>query len=624
MPPANTQKLGAEIAPFKRIFGRDYQLVCPFFQRSYAWRPTEIDQFLDDVANLDPAGADEHYLGAVIVAHYGGGFTDVQRWLIIDGQQRLTTTFLCILALAELRLEGAVASGDKSGAKAAARVVETYLKVGDGYQSQGCPRIQPTAFDFSQWRTLAGWIEANSRNEAQGAAVLAFAADFVAPNGPDAGRLTRAYTRIKRYYVNRLHSQPPRAAEVDDLLFVLLNRLKVVWVEIPEQADPYQVFNDLNTRGLPLRPQELAKVSIFKRFTPAQVEEAQAFADNQWRRLETELPDDLLDEFLFPYALCLNPSIQKKALILGLEKQWDGMTPAQVVDDIQRFVPAFRLITEPDLDRSAYTPSAELQERIRAIAMLRPTRSTYPYLMQVVRQALAEKAFVVTACQLLLAVESFMVRRAYTREEPTGLHALFKNLWETKYARKRTGLREAVVKTATIKWVSDEEFGEAIRAEDLYRKSVGPFVVREFERSRVGDLSHLIDVAQIEHIVPSTIEDTKWTAIFPNSAAHDAAKNLWGNLVLLSDRGKASNQAAGQELWPQKKAIYEKSAFLSPREIAAEVDVWDLDAIAERSEQLVTWAIERWPEVPPEASAARKGKSKTPSPVRRLNTASPD
>src|SRR5215217_842126 len=98
--------MDAKDHPVISVLGDQRRFVVPIFQRQYAWGEARLEPFWDDVV----AKAEEalqgkpkfsHYMGALILAPGGDGFIIgvTPRVLVIDGQQRLTTFQLFLVAL---------------------------------------------------------------------------------------------------------------------------------------------------------------------------------------------------------------------------------------------------------------------------------------------------------------------------------------------------------------------------------------------------------------------------------------------------------------------------------------------------------------------------------------------
>ncbi len=79
------------------------QFVIPIYQRNYSWTATQCRQLWADLLR---AGRDEkitaHFVGAIVYVERGlGNVVQQEALLVIDGQQRLTTSTLLIAALAK-------------------------------------------------------------------------------------------------------------------------------------------------------------------------------------------------------------------------------------------------------------------------------------------------------------------------------------------------------------------------------------------------------------------------------------------------------------------------------------------------------------------------------------------
>jgi hypothetical protein len=72
----------------------DQLLTVPEFQRSYAWDETNVDQYLDDLAKARHSDR-EYFMGTVVLAEADSGL----RKIIVDGQQRLATTAVLMIAI---------------------------------------------------------------------------------------------------------------------------------------------------------------------------------------------------------------------------------------------------------------------------------------------------------------------------------------------------------------------------------------------------------------------------------------------------------------------------------------------------------------------------------------------
>src|ERR1039457_1066325 len=108
-----------EASPAKVIqyFNGEKQNLIPLFQRPYTWKTTNWQTLWDDViVQYDAGDNSSHFMGAIVSVPARSVPVGVSKYLIIDGQQRLTPVSLLLCALR-----------DCLDANTAARIQEVYL-----------------------------------------------------------------------------------------------------------------------------------------------------------------------------------------------------------------------------------------------------------------------------------------------------------------------------------------------------------------------------------------------------------------------------------------------------------------------------------------------------------------
>jgi uncharacterized protein with ParB-like and HNH nuclease domain len=136
------KNIEAERTSFAEALDHKRLMQAPHFQRPYVWTDRQLQTFVSDIDGLvvssDPEI--EHFMGPIVVkdVEFGGGSKPTRLW-IIDGQQRLTTMMLAILACDELA---------PVRPRATSNVSKLILK-NAGRHSRS-PRMMPTARDMNQ------------------------------------------------------------------------------------------------------------------------------------------------------------------------------------------------------------------------------------------------------------------------------------------------------------------------------------------------------------------------------------------------------------------------------------------------------------------------------------------
>ena len=92
--------MNAQDLPFTDLLDGAKQFIVPIFQRDYDWGTKHCKQLWDDVLRVGKdAQAKWHFLGSVVYVAAEDNAAGISRWLVIDGQQRLATLTLLLIAL---------------------------------------------------------------------------------------------------------------------------------------------------------------------------------------------------------------------------------------------------------------------------------------------------------------------------------------------------------------------------------------------------------------------------------------------------------------------------------------------------------------------------------------------
>lgn len=84
--------------------GTDKRFVIPVYQRNYAWKIPQCQRLYDDLVKVIKMNRENHFLGSIVSFYNPDSYA--QEYVIIDGQQRLTTISIILLALYNLLKKG--------------------------------------------------------------------------------------------------------------------------------------------------------------------------------------------------------------------------------------------------------------------------------------------------------------------------------------------------------------------------------------------------------------------------------------------------------------------------------------------------------------------------------------
>ena len=122
--------------PFTDIINGNRQFIIPVFQRDFSWTHEQCEQLWRDVGRASTGEADgTHFMGSIVYIGADLSSAAFQSWLLIDGQQRLTTLTLLMVALRD-HIQVSRWSGSDDG--------PTTEKI-DDYYLKNPPRIRSAA-----------------------------------------------------------------------------------------------------------------------------------------------------------------------------------------------------------------------------------------------------------------------------------------------------------------------------------------------------------------------------------------------------------------------------------------------------------------------------------------------
>ena len=95
----------------KFLYGSDNCYIIPVYQRNYDWRPKQCEQLFNDLVQIIKKDRKTHFFGSIVTSSANkSGKSD---YLVIDGQQRITTISILFTAMVNLKKSGTVVAEDK-------------------------------------------------------------------------------------------------------------------------------------------------------------------------------------------------------------------------------------------------------------------------------------------------------------------------------------------------------------------------------------------------------------------------------------------------------------------------------------------------------------------------------
>lgn len=547
------------------------QFQVPLYQRTYRWDQKDLRLLWEDVLEHAEALANgeersAHFLGSIVLApgEVSAGGKKVNRWLVVDGQQRLTTLMLAFCALRDHIMQFDEREAD--------RIHRRYL-VNEFQTGKDHYRLLPTQADREAFRACIDGTPT--------------------AGGPD--KIGNAY----RFFKAALVGLNADAEQIDRIESVLCDRLSIVEITAEKGDNVYRIFESLNNTGVRLTQTDLLRNYVFM-LLPKHGEDVY---EQHWLPLQNLLGPDGLELLVWLDLVIRGADKIKQTEIYRYQQaRLDEVVRAGGEESLRAEIADLyrrgRLLDQILRPAQLSGPLAEPLARLLAWGG-QTSYALVLHLLDLLDRKVTTPDQVVTA---LRYVESFLVRRMICDKSTNNLNRIFNAA--PKELENDRPVAEAVHRYLSGErryWPSDEALRDAIRHRPFYwsgRPAQRFFVLRRLEES--FDAKEPVDFTKakltIEHVMPQTATKPWLDQLAEEVSDEGSAEELHqlllhtlGNLTLTSENAKLSNHP-----FERKQQILDNSALQMNRWIA-ETPRWGKEQIQARADDLAARAVQLWP-----------------------------
>lgn len=541
--------------------GVDNELHIPVYQRNYDWGEAQCARLFDDLIEVIRFDRKKHFFGAVV------GNAELLTWVVIDGQQRLTTTSILMLAIADSLEEGVVKSSDPELGKIIKR---NYLvRPGSTMSGENKLKLKPVKDDLDAYRRLLSGEQPIEKS---------------------------TVTANYRYFRERIAKQ-----ELDgDELWNAVNRLEVMALDLESHDDPQRIFESLNSTGKELKESDkIRNLVLMGLDTKTQND----LYERYWNRIEKNVEFDT-DTFVRLYLVSRTRKTPRfdavyEAFRKYLHEQSVGIET--VLKQMHEYAGYFRELNTA----STGVPAAD--RRLRRFNLMQrdvalPTMM--PLLADLKNGTITPEDFT----RIVTIIDSYLFRRIVVGDASNSLNKIFATLYNeaTRIRPEDTKLAEVIsyllLKRADTsgRFPDDEEFRHDFATRNFYKFSrhYRRYLFECLENRDSKDRLDIADALQdgsasIEHIMPRTLTKEWRNELGTNAEeVHEEWVHRIGNLTVTGYNSEYSNYS-----FAKKKSLPEgfDSSPYRLNNYVRKVDSWGPEEIAQRTELLAQQALEYWP-----------------------------
>ena len=553
--------------PLIKFFdGSDKRFIIPLYQRNYEWKEENCEQLFQDLMKLHNSDRKSHFFGSIVSSIQSG----TEDRLIIDGQQRITTVSLLLIAMVNAKKEGLIEATD---AKLVEKIFKRYL-VDEYQEDERKVKLKPIKKDMQ-----------------------AFDALLYKPKDQ----------YIKESYVTRnydfFYDKITRAGLTLDELFDTIKKLEVINIRLDEDDDPQLIFESLNSTGLDLSEADKIRNYLLMSLAPAEQDDLYT---RFWNPIEefAKDPSSFVRDYL-TMKQCKIGRIDKIHSIFKEYAETANIDRATLLEDLHHYAKIYNQVDK------AKVGTDKLNRKLNQLRTL-DSNVAYPFFMAFFDYALKTGLAETEIHQVLDVIEAYWARRIICNLPSNALNKVFATLHRDVLNHVNTSSDDTtpsyidVLKYVLLKkgqssvFPSDEEVKSDFKTRQVYKMPVNArmFILERMENQdnneRHDVVKELTDKnITIEHIMPQTLSDKWKTALGDDwERIHEQYLHTMANLTLTGYNSQYSNLTFIEKRDMEKG--FKDSAFRLNNSVKS-CEQWTETELKARQKELQNVIMRLWP-----------------------------
>lgn len=542
------------------ILNGNRQFLTPVYQRYYGWDIEQCTRLWNDIVEMQKKGRAGHFVGSIVNIAEQAMPTGIQKFMIIDGQQRMTTLSLLLLALRDYAIK------DPNDATINARRIDSMLLKNEYESGDERYKLLLTETDRDILIRLVEKmpIPVDTRS-----------------------KLLDNY----KFFAGKIADKELQPAEVYDSI----GKLQIVNITLDRSIDDAQaIFESLNSTGKELSESDLIRNYVLMGLEPT---EQTYVYEHFWRPMELlfvyGVQDSVMDKFFRDYLTMKIARIPKKDRVYEEFKLYhlncEFSTIRELCQDLLTYA---KYYTDMVFKRSSNPAFKSLYEDINDLRMA----VSYPFLLKV-HNDYADGVISEDDLKLIIRLcISYVFRRSICNIPTNSLDKTFATLRnEVKPDDYVNSIKAFFVMRDDYKeFPNDEKFAAAFVQRDIYSMRTRNFILSQLEN--YGNKAPIvIENYTIEHIMPQNSSlSPEWQQMLGANwrEVQKTYLHTIGNLTLTAYNSEMSDHPFKVKM--DMEGGFKESA-LRLNAYVVKLTEWNEQRIKERAALLADKAKQIWP-----------------------------
>jgi uncharacterized protein with ParB-like and HNH nuclease domain len=553
----------------KLLSNNEVTFFIPPYQRNYEWGEEMCEILFKDIEKVANSSNTQHFFGTVIFYAESTFLGQPDKYILVDGQQRLTTTMLFLIAARDCITDDSLRNTIDS--------------------------------KFLKNNNVSGDVEFKIKLKQVESDWKAYKHIILGKHLDDIDKKSSVFKNYK-YFKSELEKL--EQDKVRELIEKGLVNFNIVTIELEPERNPWEkpqeIFESMNSLGKPLSLADLVRNYLL---LGKSSDQQNSLYHNFWLKIEQNLTGDnktfSVSAFIRDYMQLVEISSYKKASDTNHKELYRDFKDLFGLDDHEQLIKKLAEYSNEYSILAGYKSSGNIKidQKISDLRTLKV--STFHSFILGVLHLITDKKINDDDCLAILdAIFVYVARKSLLgiRKSENKDAALFSKYFEqlVKANNKRNAMLEICAnQTFSMRLPNDNEIQDFLLSEksNFYNFESGRFLFSLIEEGLTKNRPSLTDkFLQVEHIMPQTLNETWKKELGENYLAfYDNYLNNIGNLTLIRHNQELSNHS-----FIQKKDIYENNAGMQiAKNKITDQQNWGVEQIKARAEYLVAILIEK-------------------------------